>query len=119
MRNEGITLILIFLISLLPLEASFFALDSRVCLFFFFGAGCPECTKVEPQINQLEQKHPQLDVYSFEIYGNRTNLQLLNSLFDRYKVPQELRKIPAVFISNTYLNINILYEAVILSNILK
>ena len=82
MKSKGITsIILVFMILFLPLKTSF--PESRVCLFFFYGAGCLDCAKVEPQITQLQQKYPQLDVHSFEIYGNSSNLQLLNSLFDR------------------------------------
>jgi len=103
MKNAEIYCIIsLVLASLLPPLTPTSAQEG-VCLYFFYGAGCPECAKVELQINRLEQNYPQLDVYSFEIYGNRSNLQLLNSLFDGYKAPQELRKIPAVFISNTYL----------------
>ena len=103
MRETGITpIILVVLILLLPLKASFSAQEG-VCLYFFYGVGCPECAKVEPHISQLQQKYPQLDVHRFETYGNRSNLQLLNRLYDNYEVPQEQRKIPAVFISDSYL----------------
>ena len=104
MRKTGITpIILVVLILLLPLQASFSTQAYRVCLYFFYGIGCPECAKVEPQISQLQQKYPQLDVHRFETYGNRSNLQLLNRLYDKYEVPLEYRKIPAVFTSDSYL----------------
>jgi cytochrome c biogenesis protein CcdA len=104
MRSKGIgSIILVFLILFLPLRTSFSTQENKICLFFFFGTGCLGCARVEPQISQLQQKYPQLDVHSFEIYGNSSNLQLLNNLFDRYKISQEQRKIPAVFISNTCL----------------
>jgi len=102
MRSKGITLVILIFLSLF-VGTNISASETRVCLYFFFGAGCLDCTKVELQISQLEQKYPQLDVHSFEIYSNRTNLQLLNLLFDKHDVPQEQRKIPAIFISNTCL----------------
>jgi thiol-disulfide isomerase/thioredoxin len=104
MRSKGIgSIILVFMILLLPLKTSLSAQENKICLYFFYGAGCPDCARVEPQISQLQQNYPQLDVHSFEIYGNGTNLQLLNRFFDKYNVPQEIRKIPAAFISNTCL----------------
>lgn len=59
----------------------------KVCLYFFYGVGCPECAKVELHIGQLEQKYPQLEVHRFEAHQNRTNLQLLKGLFEQYRVP--------------------------------
>jgi cytochrome c biogenesis protein CcdA len=97
------SIILVFLILLLPLKASFSAPESGVCLFFFYAAGCLDCARVEPLLSQLQQEYPRLDVHSFEIYGNGSNLQLLNRFFDKHKVPQEIRKIPAVFLSDRYL----------------
>jgi len=76
---------------------------NRVCVYFFYGVGCPECAKIESYINQLGQAYPQLEVHRFEIYGNRSNLLLLNRYFDKYRVPQDQRTIPAVFIHNSYL----------------
>ena len=54
MRETGITpIILVVLILFLPLKASFSTQD-KICLYFFYGTGCPECAKVEPQINQFD-----------------------------------------------------------------
>jgi hypothetical protein len=59
MKNKGILfIILVALSSFLPLETSFSAQDNKICLFFFFGAGCLDCARVEPQISQLRQKYP-------------------------------------------------------------
>ena len=51
----------------------------------------------------MEQKYPRLEVHRLEIYGNRSNLLLLNRYFDKHGILQDQRIIPAVFISNTYL----------------
>jgi cytochrome c biogenesis protein CcdA len=74
----------------------------RTCLYFFYGNGCPNCAEVEPYIEELEQKYPRLVIYRFEIYENRSNLDLLNNLFEKYNVPQDQRKIPAIFIHKEY-----------------
>jgi len=103
MKNAGIYCIIsLVLASLLPPLTSTYTQEG-VCLYFFYGIGCLDCAKAELQLSQLQQKYPQLEVHIFEIYGNRTNLQLLNLLFDKHEAPQEQRKIPAVFISDNYL----------------
>ena len=48
----------------------------------------------------MEQKYPQLSVQRFEVYDNRSNINLLNSLFDKYGIPEEQRVIPVVFIGD-------------------
>ncbi len=69
-------------------------------MYFFYGVGCVACAKVEPLIEQLEETYPQLDVHRFEVYGNRSNLLLLNRLFERYRVQQDRRIIPAIFLGD-------------------
>ena len=76
--------------------------DNKVCIYFFWGVGCPHCARVEPFLDQLEQKYP-LEVHGFEIYNNRSNLLLLNEYFEKYQIPERERGIPAVFIANSYL----------------
>jgi len=94
----------IFLILVLTLFSSFLALShaqgSSICVYFFYGDGCLACENVKPFISGLEQKYPQLSVQRFEVYGNRSNVNLLNSLFEKYGIPEEQRVIPAVFIGD-------------------
>ncbi|MHA1711558.1 MAG: cytochrome c biogenesis CcdA family protein [Candidatus Freyarchaeota archaeon] len=71
-----------------------------ICVYFFYGAGCLSCARVEFYISGLERKYPHFEVYRFEVYGNRSNLALLNRFFDEYGVPRDQRKIPAVFIDD-------------------
>ena len=75
----------------------------NVCVYFFYGDGCPHCARVEPFIEQLEQKYPQLEVHSFEVYKNQSNAQLLMSFFDSYNVSTNQRGVPIIFISNSYI----------------
>jgi len=75
--------------------------QDKVCLYFFYGQGCPHCAKVEPYLSELEKKYD-LQIHTFEVYNNRSNLQLMQKYFDGYNVPQNQRGVPAVFISDNY-----------------
>lgn len=45
-------------------------------VYFFYGAVCPHCARVEPYISEMEQVYG-LDVRRFEVYGNRSGMLLL------------------------------------------
>lgn len=77
--------------------------EARTCLYYFWGEGCPHCARVEGHLRALEQRYPWLEIRRFEVYQNRTNLQRLNELFERYGVPQGEQGIPAAFIGERYL----------------
>lgn len=94
-------LILTFLVLLISLNVAY--AEQSACIYFFYGDGCPHCARVEPFINQLESKYPNIEVHRFEIYNNRTNALILNNYFDAYNVPDKQRGVPAIFISGKYL----------------
>jgi cytochrome c biogenesis protein CcdA/glutaredoxin len=83
------------------LSVNFIQSKDKVCLYFFYGQGCPHCAKVEPYLSEIEQKYD-LEIYRFEVYNNRSNLVLLQKYFDAYNVPQNQRGVPVVFISDNY-----------------
>lgn len=95
MESKFLVLALLFLLSI--------SFAQTVCVYFFYGDGCPHCARVEPFINQMKQKYPQLELHQFEIYNNRSNAQLLNSFFDSYNISQKERGVPIVFVSNFYI----------------
>jgi len=100
MRTLLITLMILSLVIIGKVACVPTIQRNSICLFFFYGAGCFSCARVELYISGLERKFQQLDVYRFEVYGNRSNLALLNRFFDEYGVPRGQRKIPAVFIDD-------------------
>jgi cytochrome c biogenesis protein CcdA len=95
MRN-----IIILALAFLVVLPGFAHAQEASCIYFFYGDGCPHCSRVEPFIGQLESTG--IEVHRFEIYNNRSNLLLLNQYFEAYGVP-EPRGIPAVFIAGKYL----------------
>jgi len=77
--------------------------EEKVEVNFFYGDGCPHCAKVEPVIDVLKTKFPQVLFNSYEIYHNQDNALSLYKLYDEYKVPQEDRGgVPIVFIGSEY-----------------
>ena len=46
-------------------------------IYFFWGEGCPHCSKEKPFLEKLENKYPQVKVWSYEVWGNRENQKLL------------------------------------------
>lgn len=80
-----------------------------VTVYFFYGQGCPHCARVEPFISEMEGVYG-LDVRRFEVYGNRSNMMVLQDYFERYGVPASETGIPVVFTSESYLvgDVNIL-----------
>ena len=77
--------------------------DEKFQVNFFYGDGCPHCAKVEPVIDELETKFPQVLFNNYEIYHNQNNALLLYKFYDEYQVPQEYRGgVPIVFVGDEY-----------------
>ncbi|MFH1511585.1 MAG: hypothetical protein ABIF10_07895, partial [Candidatus Woesearchaeota archaeon] len=70
----------------------------EICIFFFYGNGCPHCARIEPLIDKLENKYPQTSIERKEIYFNSTNQELFRDFIDRYQI--EIPGVPAVFIGD-------------------
>jgi cytochrome c biogenesis protein CcdA len=97
--------ILFFILSFFILLAFVSAQEQNsTCIYFFYGDGCMHCARVEPSINNLEiqSKYP-IEIHKFEIYNNRSNMVLLNQLFDNYDIQEEEQGLPIIFIGDHYL----------------
>jgi len=51
--------------------------NETVNLYFFLGNGCPHCAKEEVFLQQLTQKYPEVKIYSYEVWYNAQNQDLL------------------------------------------
>jgi cytochrome c biogenesis protein CcdA/glutaredoxin len=71
---------------------------NSICIYFFYGQGCPHCANVEPLIKQLGVNYPEVELKSFEIYFNNESQKLFNDFNTRYGI--ERPGIPAVFIGD-------------------
>ncbi len=56
------------------------AIDKKVNVYFFWGDGCPHCANEKPFLNKLEKENDFIDVYSYEVWINRENLELLTKI---------------------------------------
>jgi len=83
-------------------ERSFNSNKEGVSVYFFYGEGCPHCARVEPFIDDIQQTYG-LNIRRFEVYGNRSNMMLLDDYFEEYDVPISRRGVPAVFTSTSYI----------------
>ncbi|MGC8924018.1 MAG: cytochrome c biogenesis protein CcdA [Candidatus Micrarchaeia archaeon] len=101
-RFLRISIMLLFIFSF---ASQVWAADAgnKTCAYFFYGDGCPHCAKVEPFINGIEAKYPNLEVHRFEIYNNRPNMVLFNKFAYSYGIPESETGVPTIFIGNTYL----------------
>jgi len=96
--------IYILFLGILIISLAFVSAQEPTCIYFFHGDGCQHCAQVEPIINKLAvQSEFPVEVHTFEIYNNRSNMILLNQYFDVYDIPTSERGIPVVLIGNNYL----------------
>lgn len=76
--------------------------ENKVCVYYFFGAGCQACAALRPFMEDLAgQKVNQVELKSFEVFYSEENRALFDDFNRRYEV--EKVGVPAVFIGDTYL----------------
>jgi len=66
---------------------------------FFYGETCPHCHKAEVFLEGLEEKYPDLEIRSYEVFGDRKNADLFLKLLEDCGEEKKLR-VPAIFIGN-------------------
>ncbi len=69
-----------------------------ICIYLFYGQGCPHCERVKPVIDDLAVKYPQVQLKTFEIYFNATNQEMFREFLQRYGVAEE--GVPTLFIGD-------------------
>ena len=58
--------------------------EERVCVYFFWGKGCPHCAQEKNFLEGLQKRYPQVELHGFEIYYNKTNAELFNKIADLF-----------------------------------
>lgn len=106
-KKWAVTFVHVLLISsfvglLLPsFSNSVRAETDEICIYFFYGVGCPHCDKAYRYIQTLEERYPTLEVRRMKISDE---IQLVNDLYDSYNVPaNEQGYVPILFIGEKYL----------------
>jgi len=95
-----ITKLLLSIVLIFSLISPVFA--DETCAYFFYGEGCPHCGKVLPDIEDANLNE-NVDIKIFEVYHDRENLQLLQSIYDKFGVPNDERGVPTLFIGEEYI----------------
>ena len=93
MKNKLLILILcLFLLSLSSVYA-----QNQVVVYQFYGRGCPHCAQEDIFLKELEEKYPELEVRSFDIYFNNNNRVLFQEMADAFNT--EIQGVPTLFIN--------------------
>src|SRR4030042_5828874 len=84
-QNSALLLLIPFAIFLFAVaDAKIVHADNKVKLYFFWGKGCPHCTKEEIFLNQLKKEYPQLEVKSYEVRYNKENGRFFTQMAEAY-----------------------------------
>jgi len=101
-KRAKLVLLLSLVFSFSILSASLVRAETeKICIYFFYQEGCPECAKVMSYIEALQTNYLNVNISKFEI-RDPDKAELLTKLFDAYHVPDGKRTVPIVFISNKY-----------------
>jgi len=65
-------------------------------LYYFYGLSCPHCAKIEPLLEELAARYPQVAFRSFEVYYDKVNQELFKDFVARFGL--EKAAVPLVFI---------------------
>lgn len=49
-------------------------------IWYFWGEGCPYCAKEHEFLTELKERYPEVTIRSFEVFGNRANLLLMQRM---------------------------------------
>lgn len=72
--------------------------EHQICIYLFYGQGCPHCERVKPLIDELAAKYPQVQLKTYEIYFNTTNQAMFMDFNQRYGVTDI--GVPTLFIGD-------------------
>lgn len=74
---------------ILPLVITLVNAQEEICIYYFYGTGCPHCANVKPVLDDLEAKYPNIHIHRLEIYHNKTNYDLFNSYCSEYDIDRK------------------------------
>ena len=95
-------LILALVLLLVPLAYAHESEES-ICISYFYGDGCPNCAKVKPYLDAVEEEYgEQIHITRYEIYHNLKNYQLYNKYCDLQEIELENRGVPLVAIGTDF-----------------
>ena len=72
----------------------------RVVLYFFWAQGCPHCAAAKPTLAELERRHPQLEVRSFEVSASAENQRRFAAMAAKFGI--EPTGVPVFFLGSRH-----------------
>jgi thiol-disulfide isomerase/thioredoxin len=99
-RKRTLSLLFISLTILLlaTVQAKILDASKKVELYLFWGYSCPHCIKEKAYLEKLQQKYPQLEVKSYEVWRNRGNAVFFVQMAEAYGI--KATSVPTTFIGN-------------------
>ncbi len=73
-----------------------------VNIYFFYGDGCPHCADEEKFLEKLKIELPSIQVHDFEIWYNKENSKILNTIIKKLGV--RASGVPIIFIGDRVIN---------------
>ncbi len=58
--------------------------EGKICMYFFWGQGCPHCAEEKPFLEELKKKYPNLEIHEFEVYYHPENAEFLKQVCEKY-----------------------------------
>ncbi|MEM7821434.1 MAG: thioredoxin family protein [Candidatus Aenigmatarchaeota archaeon] len=71
--------------------------EGKICVYFFWGQGCPHCAEEKPFLEELKKKYP-IEVYDFEVYFHEENLNLWRKICEKNNL--QASGVPMTFIGS-------------------
>lgn len=100
MRKSSLLLISGLILGWLSVWPNFVLAQDNTELNFFYSETCPHCAKEKAFLNDLEKKHPDLEINRYEVVSDKENQKLLADFYERFQVPaNEQGLVPATFLS--------------------
>jgi len=79
-------------------QSAFAQQPNEVNLLFFYGKGCPHCSKAITFLDDIALQYPSLNISEYEIYFDQNNIELFQNLAEAFGT--EIEGVPTIFIDN-------------------
>ncbi|MBW3015760.1 hypothetical protein KY330_05025 [Candidatus Woesearchaeota archaeon] len=77
--------------------------ENSICIVYFYGDGCPNCAKIKPYLEEIQDKYKEkIHFQEYEIYNNLKNYQLYNQYCGIQRIPLEKRGVPLLAINDKF-----------------
>jgi cytochrome c biogenesis protein CcdA/glutaredoxin len=73
----------------------------EICIYYFFGAGCPACARISSYLDEIEKRYPEVEIHRLEIWYNQSNRELFFQFCEFYCIDE--RFVPMIFIGEKFM----------------